>query len=148
MGAEGWKIPLKLVANVTTVYTNALDFMFISNLTADTDMKLEIASVNDINHIIWGIRFYIYKSGASNTTLALVDGGSVIIDGTDGNSAVCEVGYRQPGANPNYGSTTTPADSTSFTGTNCTAYKIVIEAHASGIFSTQTATMQLKLSWS
>lgn len=147
MGAEGWQIPLKLVANATTIYTNALKFMLLPNSIGDS-MKLEIASVNDTDHIIWGIRFYIYKSGASNSTLKLVDRSSVMIDGTNGNCAVCEVGYRQRGADVDYGSTTTPVYSTSFTGVNSTAYMIVIEAHASGILSMQTATMQLRLSWS
>jgi len=138
----------KLQPNATTVYTSALKFTVVS-ASAASGMKLQIASITDTNTIIWGIRFYIYKSGASSTTLTLVDGGSVSIGTTDGNTAVDAVGYRQSGANANYGSTSTPADSTGFTGAADTTYIIVIECYGKdGILSTQTATIQLRLIWS
>jgi hypothetical protein len=138
----------KLQPNATTVYTNALKFTPLANSTT-TGMKLEVASVTDTNTIIWGIRFYIYVSGASSTTLSLVGGGSVSISGTDGAAAVDAVGYRQSDASSGYGSTSTPADSTGFTGWTYNTYIIVIEAYGKdGILSTQTATIQLRLIWS
>ena len=138
----------KLQPNATTVYTSALKFTVLSASGA-SGMKLQMASVTDTNTIIWGIRFYIYKSGASSTTLTLVDGGSVSVGSTDGAAAVDAVGYRQSGAASGYGSTTTPADSTGFTGAASTTYIIVIEAYGKdGILSTQTATIQLRLIWS
>lgn len=137
-----------LEPNATTVYTNALKFTVVSASGA-SGMKLEIASVTDTDTVIWGIRFYIYESGAGSTILTLVDGVSVSIGSTDGNAAVDAVGYRQSGANTNYGSTTTPADSTGFTGAASTTYIIVIEAYGKdGILSSQSATMQLRLIWS
>jgi len=109
----------------------------------------KVASVTDSNTIIWGIRFYIYVSGASSTTLSLVDGGSASISTTDGSTAVDAVGYRQSGASSGYGSISTPADSTGFTGWTYNTYIIAIEAYGKdGILSTQTATIQLRLIWS
>jgi len=138
----------KLQPNATTVYTSALKFTVVS-ASAASGMKLEVASISDTDTIIWGIRFYIYKSGASSTTLTLVDGGSVSIGSTDGTAAVDAVGYRQSSAASGYGSTTTPADSTGFTGAASTTYVIVIEAYGKdGILSTQTATIELRLIWS
>jgi hypothetical protein len=135
----------KLEPNATTVYTNALEFTVLS---ASTNMKLEIASVTDTNTIVWGIRFYIYQSGSSSNTLTLVDGGTVSIGGTNGNTPVDQVGYRQASATSGYGSTSTPADSNGFAGTSSTTYIIVIEAYGKdGILSTQTATIELRLIW-
>jgi len=136
--------PLRLFPNVTTVYTDALRFV----LHSKCGIKLEIASVDDSGGIIWGIRFYVYKFGASTTSLTLVDGVSVVINDTDGSSAVCQVGYRQLGANEGYGSTITPVDSNRFTGADSDVYKVVIEAYDHGTLCTQTATIQLKLIWS
>lgn len=138
----------KLQPNATTVYTNALKFKVLT-ASASNGMKLQIASVTDSNSIIWGIRFYMYTSGASSTTLTLVDGGSVSIGSTDGAAAVDAVGYRQSGATAGYGSTSTPADSTGFTGALNTVYIIVIEAYGKdGILTTDTATIELRLIWS
>jgi hypothetical protein len=137
-----------LEPNATTLYTSALKFTVLS-ASQSSGMKLEIASITDTNSIIWGIRFYIYKSGASSTTLTLVDGGSVSIGSTDGNIAVAAVGYRQSGASSSYGLTSTPADSSGFTGAASTTYIIVIEAYGKdGILSSQSATIQLRLIWS
>ncbi|HXX87120.1 MAG TPA: hypothetical protein VEH86_01570 [Candidatus Acidoferrum sp.] len=136
----------KLEPNATTVYTNALEFTVLSS--APTNMKLEIASVADANTIIWGIRFYVYQSGASSSTLSLVDGGSVSVTGTNGNTPVDQVGYRQPGASSSYGSASTPADSVGFAGTSSTTYIIAIEAYGrDGILSSQTASIELRLIW-
>lgn len=138
----------KLQPNATTVYTSALKFN-VTTASGSSGMKLQIASVTDSDTIIWGIRFYIYKSGVSSTTLTLVDGGSVSIGSTDGNAAVDAVGYRQSGATSGYGSTSAPVDSSGFTGALNTVYIIVIEAYGKdGILSTQTATIQLRLIWS
>ncbi len=138
----------KLQPNATTIYTSALKFTVLT-ASAASGMKLQIASVIDSSTIIWGIRFYIFTSGASSTTLTLVDGGSVSIGSTDGAVAVDEVGYRQSGAAAGYGSTSTPADSSGFTGASGTTYIIVIEAYGEdGILTTDTATIQLRLIWS
>jgi hypothetical protein len=135
----------RLEPNATTVYTNALEFTVLS---VPANMKLEIASVTDTSTIVWGIRFYVYQSGSSNSTLKLVDGGYVSIQGTDGNAPVDQVGYRQNGATAGYGSNSTPADSNGFLPTS-TTYIIVIEAYGrDGITTTQTATIELRLIWS
>lgn len=132
-----------LEPNATTVYTDALKFTLVSNSVV-SNMKLEIASVTDSNGIIWGIRFYMFKSGTSTTALTLVDGSSVSIDDTDGNAVICSVGYRHADADPGYGSSTTPADSTAFNGSYSTTYTIAAEVHGrDGILSTQAATLQI-----
>jgi hypothetical protein len=129
----------KLEPNATTVYTDALNFTVLSG---SSNMKLEISSVTDTNNIIWGIRFYIYQSGGSSSTLQLVDGGSVSVGGTNGSAAIDSVGYG-------YGSTSQPVDSNGFVGTSATTYIIAIEACGKdGILITQTADIQLKLIWS
>jgi hypothetical protein len=138
----------RLEPNATTVYTDALEFTPLS-IPVVTCMKLEITSVIDSNGIIWGIRFYVFKSGTSTTTLTLVDGSSVSIDKTDGNAAVCAVGYRHPDANLGYGSATIPVDSTIFAGSDSVTYTIAVEVQGKdGILSTQAATLQLGLVWS
>jgi hypothetical protein len=137
-----------LEPNATTVYTSALKFTIVT-ASSSSGMKLQIASVTDTNSIIWGVRFYIFRSGASNTTLRLVEGGWVTVNNTDGTAAVDAVGYKQSGNASNYGSTTTPAYSSGFTGQASTTYVIVIEAYGKdGILSAQTATIQLRLIWS
>ena len=137
----------RLEPNATTVYTDTLRFTLLSNSVSS--MKFEIVSVLDGNEIVWGIRFYVFKSGTSSTALTLVDGSLASIDGTDGNAAICAVGYRHADADLGYGSTTTPVDSTVFTGSNSTTYTIVAEVHGKdGILSTQAATLQLGVAWS
>jgi hypothetical protein len=137
----------KLEPNATTVYTDALNFTVLS---ASTNMKLEITSVTDTNTIIWGIRFYIYQSGASSSTLTLVDGATVSIPSTNGGNPVDQVGYRQSSAPSGYGSTLPPpVDSNGFTGTSLTTYIIAVEAYGKdGILTTQSATIELSLIWS
>ncbi len=138
----------KLEPNATTVYTDILKFTPLSNSVVSR-MRLEIASVVDSNGIIWGIQFYVFKSGTSNTILTLVDGSSVSIDKTDGDVAVCAVGYRQTDADLGYGSTTTPVKSTVFIGADSTTYTIAVEAYGKdGILSTQAAMLQLGIVWS
>lgn len=150
MDANEWcEISLiRLEPNATTVYTDALEFAPLSNSVVSS-MKLEIASVIDSNGIIWGIRFYVFRSGTSTTTLTLVDGVSASIGNTDGSTAICAVGYRHADADPSYGSTTTPVDSTVFTEPHPTAYTIAAEVHGKdGILSNQAATLQLRIVWS
>jgi len=138
----------RLEPNATTVYTDALKFTLLSQSVV-SHIKIEIASVIDNHGIIWGIRFYVFKSGTSTTTLLLVDGSSVSIDNTDGAAAVCAVGYRQSDAYLDYGETTTPVDSNAFTGADSAAYTIAVEVHGKdGILSTQAATLRLELVWS
>lgn len=142
---NGWcEISLnRLEPNTTTVYTDILRFTPLTG-PAVSSMKLEVASVIDSNEIIWGIRFYVFKSGTSTTTLALVDGCSVLIDNTDGNAAISAVGYRDADADLGYGSTTTPADSAVFNGSHSVVYTIAVEVHGrDGILSTQVATLQI-----
>jgi len=136
-----------LEPNATTVYTNALEFTV---LNVSTNMKLEIVSITGTSTIIWGIRFYVFQSGGSSSTLSLVDGSSVSIPGTDGSSnPVDQVGYRQSGAPFGYGSMSTPVDSNGFAGTSSVTYIIAIEAYGKdGISTTQTATVELRLIWS
>lgn len=148
--ASGWpEICLSgLEPNATTVYTDALKFTLFSQ-SAVSQVRIEIASVIDSCGIIWGIRFYVFKSGTSTTTLVLVDGGLVPIDNTDGTAAVCTVGYRQPDAYLGYGETATPVDSKAFTGADSAAYTVAVEVCGKdGILSTQAATLQLELVWS
>ena len=138
----------KLQPNATTVYTSALKSTVLA-ASAASGMKLQVASLTDTSAIIWGIRFYIFTSGAGSTDLTLVDGGVVTVSGTDGGAAVAEVGYRQSGAPAGYGSTTTPTESGGFTGAAATTYIIVIEAYGEdGILTTDTADIELKLVWS
>jgi len=138
----------RLEPNATTVYTDALKFTLLSPSVVSY-MKLEIASVTDNYGIIWGIRFYVFKSGTSTTTLTLVDGSSVPINNTDGNSAVCTVGYRHLNADLGYGETTPPADSKAFTGADTATYTVAVEVYGKdGILSTQSATLRLELVWS
>jgi hypothetical protein len=136
-----------LEPNATTVYTDALKFTLLSQSVLD-QMKIEIAFMIDSHGIIWGIRFYVFKSGTSTTTLTLVDGSSVPIDNTDGAAAVCAVGYRQSDACLGYGKTTTPVDSKAFTGADSAAYTIAVEVYGKdGILSTQGVMLQLELIW-
>lgn len=137
-----------LEPNATTVYTDALRFTLLPQSVV-SHMRIEIASVIDSHGIIWGIRFYVFKSGTSTTTLLLVDGGSVPIDNTDGTAAVCVVGYRHADACLDYGETTIPVDSKAFTGADSAAYRIAVEVYGKdGILSTQAATLRLELVWS
>lgn len=138
----------KLQPNATTVYTNALKFKVLAT-SAASGMKVQVASLTDGNNIIWGIRFYIYKSDSTDKDLTLVDGGLVTVGSTDGNDTVAEVGYRQSGAPAGYGSTTIPTESSGFTGTVNEIYIVVIEAYGKdGISTTDTADIELKLVWS
>jgi hypothetical protein len=137
-----------LEPNATTVYTNALKFT-VGTSSSSSGMALQVTTLTDTNTIIWGIRFYVFTSGASSTSLTLVDGGNATIGSTDGSTTVAAVGYRQSGASSSYGSTSVPTQSSGFTGTASTTYIIAIEVMGKdGILTTQTATMQLKLLWS
>lgn len=133
-----------LQPNATTVYTSALKFKVL----ADGTVKLEIGSITDSNSIIWGVRFYIFKTGASSSNLTLVNWGNVTVSDTDGLSSKAEVGYRQSGALSGYGGTTTPQVSGIISASADDIYVIVIEIYGKeGILSTQSASMQLRLSW-
>jgi hypothetical protein len=135
----------KLQPNATTVYTSALKFTVVAAGT----IKLQIASVTDSNSIIWGMRFYIYKSGASDKNLTLVDGGQVTVGSTDGGGPVAQVGFYQTGANTNYGTLigSLPAGSTGFAATT-TTYIIVLEAMGEETCqTTESATINLRLIW-
>lgn len=137
-----------LEPNATTVYTDALKFTLVSQ-SGVSHVEIEIASVIDSHGIIWGIRFYVFKSGTSSTTLTLVDGSSVPIDKTDGTAAVCAVGYRRADACVDYGETQAPVYSKAFIGADSAAYTIAVEVYGKdGILSTQGATLQLELVWS
>ncbi len=137
-----------LEPNATTVYTNALKFT-VGTTSSANGIALQVGALTDTNTIIWGIRFYIFTQGASSTSLTLVEGGNATIDSTDGNSAVAAVGYRQAGAASGYGSTSVPVQSSGFTGSSGTTYIIAVEVIGKdGILTTQTATLQLKLTWS
>jgi hypothetical protein len=149
IGANGWcEMSLSsLEPNATTVYTDALEFTLFSHSSVSY-VKLEIGSVSDSHGIIWGVRFCVFQSGTSTTIITLVDGGSALIDKTNGNAAVCVVGYRQKEANLGYGETTTPVDSEAFTGTDSATYKVAVEVYGKdGILSTQAATLRLELVW-
>ena len=137
-----------LEPNATTVYTNALKFT-VNTVSSLNGMAVQVTNLADSGSIIWGIRFYVFTEGGSSTSLTLVDGGNATIGSTDGNAPVAQVGYRQSGANPNYGPTTFPTQSATFTGSASTTYIIAIEVMGKdGILNTQTATLQLKLLWS
>jgi hypothetical protein len=138
-----------LEPNATTCYADALNFTVGGNGSSTNGMSLQIISMTDTNNIIWGIRFYVFASGASSTNLTLVDGGNVTISGTNGASSVTAVGYRQSGASSSYGSTSVPSLSGGFTGSANTTYVVAIEVMGKdGILTTQSATFQLKLLWS
>jgi hypothetical protein len=142
------EISLTIEPNVTTVYTDALKFTLLSQSDL-SHVKIEIATVTDSHGIIWGIRFYVFKSGTSTSALALVDGGSVQIENTDGAAPVCAVGYRQSDACLGYGETTTPVDSKAFNGACSAAYKVAVEVCGrDGILSGQAAALLLELVWS
>lgn len=137
-----------LEPNATTVYTNALKFT-VGTLSSSSGMALQVTTLTDNSSIIWGIRFYVFTNSTLSTSLTLVDGGNATIGSTDGNQPVAQVGYRQSGANANYGSTTVPTQSGGFTGSAGAMYIIAIEVMGKdGILTTQTATLQLKLLWS
>jgi hypothetical protein len=146
---ERFQITLSgLEPNATTLYTDALEFSPLPN-SAKSCMKLEIISLADSNAIIWGIRFYIFKSGTRTATLTLVDGSSVLIGNTDGGVPVCAVGYRQMNADVGYGSPKLPVDSGSFIGINSTTYTIAVEVYGRDeILSAEAAALQLGLLWS
>lgn len=134
----------KLQPNATTVYTSALKFKILSNGT----VKLQIGSVTDSNTIIWGVRFYVFKTGTSDYNLTLVNGDIVTIASTDGLAAKGEVGYRQAGAPSGYGGITTPQYSGAISATTNDAYVIVVEIYGKdGILTSQSATIQLRLYW-
>jgi hypothetical protein len=142
------EISLTIEPNVTNVYTDALKFTLLSQSDL-SHVEIEIASVIDSDGIIWGIRFYVFKSGTSTSALALVDGGLVPIENTDGAAAVCAVGYRQSDACLGYGETTTPIDSKAFNAAGSAAYKVAVEVCGrDGILSGQAATLLLELVWS
>jgi hypothetical protein len=137
-----------LEPNATTVYTNALKFT-VNSASSASGMAVQVTTLTDSSSIIWGMRFYVFTQAASSTSLTLVDGGNATIGSTDGNQPVAQVGYRQSGANVNYGSTTVPTQSSGFTGSSGATYIIAIEVMGKdGILTTQTATLQLKLLWS
>jgi hypothetical protein len=137
-----------LEPNATTVYTNALKFT-VGTTSSSNGLALQIGALTDSDSIIWGLRFYVFTQGASSTDLTLVEGGNATIGSTDGNIAVAAVGYRQAGAPSGYGSTTVPIQSSGFTGSAGTTYIIAVEVIGKdGILTTQTATLQLKLTWS
>ena len=137
-----------LEPNATTVYTNALKFT-VNTASSTNGMAVQLTNLADSGNIIWGIRFYVFTEGGSSTSLLLVDGGNATIGSTDGNVPVAQIGYRQSGANSNYGSITLPTQSTGFTGSMGTTYIVAIEVMGNdGILTTQTATLQLKLLWS
>ena len=134
----------KLQPNATVVYTSALKFRVLSAGT----VKLQIASVSDSNSIIWGLRLYVFKTGASTYSLTLVDGGEVTVGSTDGNAPLMEVGYRQSGAPSGYGGTSLPQESSAISASANDTYVIVIEIYGKdGILSSQSATLSLKLIW-
>lgn len=147
IAAENVCFQITLHPRATTVYTNALKFKALST-SQPNGIRLQISAVTDNNRIIWGLRFYIFKSGSNSTNLAFADNGAASVDNTDSNAAIDAVGYRHPDAPSEYGSTTTPVDSTGFTGAQDTTYIIAIEASGrDGILSTQTAALQLTLVW-
>jgi len=142
------EISLTIEPDVTTVYTDALKFTLLSQSDLSY-VKIEIASVIDSHGIIWGIRFYVFKSGTSSTALTLVDRSLVSIDNTDGTNAICALGYRRADACLDYGETTTPVYSKAFTGVDSAAYTIAVEVYGKdGILNTQGVTVQLELVWS
>jgi hypothetical protein len=144
---ENVRFQITLYPRATTVYTNALKFKVVGT-SQPNSMRLQISAVTDTYCIIWGMRFYIFKSGSNSTNLTSAGNGVISIDNTDGNTAIDAVGYRHIEAPSEYGSTTTPVDSTGFTGVGDTAYIIAIEASGrDGILSTQTAALQLMLVW-
>jgi hypothetical protein len=130
--------------NATTVYTSALKFKVLS----DGTVNLQIGSVTDSNLIIWGVRFYVFQTGASDYNLTLVNWGNVTVSSTDGLSPKAEVGYRQSGALSGYGGTTIPQVSGAISASADDIYVIVIEIYGKeSISPTQSATIQLRLSW-
>jgi hypothetical protein len=138
-----------LEPNATTCYTDALNFTVGGTNSSTNGMSLQIISVSDTNTIIWGIRFYVFTSGTSSTSLTLVDGGTVTVGSTNGASSLAAVGYRQANANSSYGSTSLPALSGGFTGVNSTTYIVTIEVMGKdGILTTQTASLLMKLLFS
>lgn len=137
-----------LEPNATTVYTNALQFT-VSTSSSSNGMGLQVGTLSDSNSIIWGVKFYVFNPGASSTSLILVDGANATISNTDGNQPIASVGYRQAGANVNYGSTTVPIQSSGFTGVAAKTYIIAIEVKgAAGISTSSTASIGLKLLYS
>lgn len=134
-----------LQPNATTVYTSALKFTVLNNGT----VKLQIASVTDNNGIIWGMRFYIYETGAGSRDLELVDGSHVTVTSIVDQTPVDVVGYRASGAPSGYGDTTPPIYSTGFDETAATTtYVIVLEAYGEETCQVgESATIELRLIW-
>jgi len=136
----------RLQPNATTVYTSFLKFKLLE--TPTTGVKLQIPLFTDTDNIIWGVRLYVFKTGASNYALTLVEGSRVTVGSTDGNAPVGQLGYRQTGASSGYGGTTLPQESSDLTESpqaNDT-YVIVTEIYGKdGILTSQSAVMQLRI---